>query len=257
MNPYLGRGVEELLYRLDVILLWSLAIFFITHLVAIHIFEIRLSEGASMLPTIHWTNDWVVIIRLPFLKLLTDVFGSGQQHQQQHSQASGSGSLPFKKDHSKSDRCFGLPLALGDIVVSVSPSDPDKHVCKRIVGLPGDCILIDPRTPEPSSSEYLVESSADTSDPNDASAAIAINRGQSPTMAAADSGQGYITVPPGYVFLCGDNLNNSTDSRQYGPVPMGLIRGKILAKCWPQQRWLHGDHVEMLPMREEGTVQER
>lgn len=196
-----------------------------------------------MLTTLHWTNDWVLIGRLPFLKFLADVFGP--QHQQKQRQAS----LPFTKDHSKYDSCFGLPLALGDIVVAISPRDPEKHVCKRIVGLPGDCILLDPRTPEPSSD--LVESSADSSDADADAGVSAVDHDQPPNMAATESKQGYITVPPGHVFLCGDNLSNSTDSRHYGPVPMGLIKGKIIAKLWPQQRWLHRQHVEMLPMREE------
>ncbi|EQB79178.1 hypothetical protein CB1_056579052 [Camelus ferus] len=37
-------------------------------------------------------------------------------------------------------------------------------------------------------------------------------------------------VPTGHVWLEGDNLQNSTDSRYYGPVPYGLIRGRIFFK---------------------------
>ncbi|KAG8125850.1 hypothetical protein E2320_020977 [Naja naja] len=40
-------------------------------------------------------------------------------------------------------------------------------------------------------------------------------------------------VPKGHVWLEGDNLRNSTDSRCYGPVPYGLIRGRICFKLWP------------------------
>uniref|UniRef100_A0A8C3K8Z5 Inner mitochondrial membrane peptidase subunit 1 n=1 Tax=Calidris pygmaea TaxID=425635 RepID=A0A8C3K8Z5_9CHAR len=40
-------------------------------------------------------------------------------------------------------------------------------------------------------------------------------------------------VPKGHVWLEGDNLRNSTDSRCYGPVPYGLIRGRICFKIWP------------------------
>lgn len=42
-----------------------------------------------------------------------------------------------------------------------------------------------------------------------------------------------ITVPQGYVWLEGDNPLHSTDSREYGPVPLALIRGRILCRFWP------------------------
>ncbi|XP_012533547.1 mitochondrial inner membrane protease subunit 1 [Monomorium pharaonis] len=41
------------------------------------------------------------------------------------------------------------------------------------------------------------------------------------------------TIPYGHVWLEGDNRNNSTDSRIYGPVPQGLLRGRALCKILP------------------------
>lgn len=40
----------------------------------------------------------------------------------------------------------------------------------------------------------------------------------------------FIQVPIGHVYLEGDNPYNSTDSRTYGPVPVGLIKGKVICK---------------------------
>lgn len=40
-------------------------------------------------------------------------------------------------------------------------------------------------------------------------------------------------VPIGHVWLEGDNLKNSSDSRTYGPVPQGLIRSKAVLRIWP------------------------
>ena len=37
-------------------------------------------------------------------------------------------------------------------------------------------------------------------------------------------------IPKGHVWLLGDNPNYSKDSRDYGPVPYGLIRGRAYFK---------------------------
>lgn len=37
-----------------------------------------------------------------------------------------------------------------------------------------------------------------------------------------------IVVPPGTVFVLGDNANDSVDSRDFGPVPIESISGKVL-----------------------------
>ncbi|KAL1110470.1 hypothetical protein AAG570_007998 [Ranatra chinensis] len=44
-------------------------------------------------------------------------------------------------------------------------------------------------------------------------------------------------IPTGYIWLQGDNLYNSTDSRNYGPIPLGLVRGRVLAKVWPLSKF--------------------
>ncbi|XP_050428811.1 mitochondrial inner membrane protease subunit 1 [Adelges cooleyi] len=46
-------------------------------------------------------------------------------------------------------------------------------------------------------------------------------------------GMRYRTVPKGSVWLEGDNKNNSLDSWHYGPVPKGLICGRVLCRIWP------------------------
>ncbi|KAB0800100.1 hypothetical protein PPYR_07980 [Photinus pyralis] len=41
------------------------------------------------------------------------------------------------------------------------------------------------------------------------------------------------TVPPAHVWLEGDNRENSSDSRAYGPVPLGLICSRAMFVIWP------------------------
>jgi len=40
-------------------------------------------------------------------------------------------------------------------------------------------------------------------------------------------------VPRGHVWLEGDNKEMSLDSRDYGPIPKGLITGKVFLTFWP------------------------
>ncbi|KAM3855590.1 mitochondrial inner membrane protease subunit 1 isoform 2-T2 [Vipera latastei] len=82
----------------------------------------------------------------------------------------------------------------GDIIIAKNPADPKTNICKRVMGLEGEKVC--------------------TSNPTDFI-------------------KTHSYVPKGHVWLEGDNLKNSTDSRCYGPVPYGLIRGRICFKLWP------------------------
>ncbi|CAD6259365.1 unnamed protein product [Miscanthus lutarioriparius] len=43
-------------------------------------------------------------------------------------------------------------------------------------------------------------------------------------------------IPEGHCWVEGDNAALSFDSRSYGPVPMGLLRGRVTHIIWPPQR---------------------
>ena len=42
-----------------------------------------------------------------------------------------------------------------------------------------------------------------------------------------------ILVPKGHCWLEGDNAAASHDSNSFGPVPVGLVQARVLAKVWP------------------------
>jgi inner membrane protease subunit 1 len=49
-----------------------------------------------------------------------------------------------------------------------------------------------------------------------------------------------VRVPEGHVWIEGDNPQNSIDSRAYGPVPVGTIQGRVVARIWPlsELQWI-------------------
>jgi signal peptidase I len=43
-------------------------------------------------------------------------------------------------------------------------------------------------------------------------------------------------VPPGHVFVLGDNRQNSSDSRAWGPVPLENVVGEVAYIWWSSGR---------------------
>ncbi|OVA07085.1 Peptidase S26A [Macleaya cordata] len=86
----------------------------------------------------------------------------------------------------------------GDIVLVRSPENPRKIVTKRVMGMEGDSVtfLVDPKSTD---------------------------RCQT------------ITVPKGHVWIQGDNIYASNDSRHFGPIPYGLVQGKVFCRIWPPE----------------------
>lgn len=69
-------------------------------------------------------------------------------------------------------------------------------------------------------------------DPNDRTRYYVKRVAGLPGEAVAMPGQPATTVPPGTVYLLGDNVAASTDSRQFGPVPLADVVGRVRQIWW-------------------------
>ncbi|CAG9310918.1 unnamed protein product [Blepharisma stoltei] len=54
-----------------------------------------------------------------------------------------------------------------------------------------------------------------------------------PGEVAEVDGQEYL-VPEGHIWIEGDNKSQSFDSRNFGPISIGLVEGKVAYKLWPK-----------------------
>lgn len=46
-----------------------------------------------------------------------------------------------------------------------------------------------------------------------------------------------VKIPPGYIWVMGDNRTDSADSRMFGPVPVKDVHGKAFFIYWPLSRF--------------------
>ncbi|KAI9882524.1 MAG: translation elongation factor Tu [Watsoniomyces obsoletus] len=83
----------------------------------------------------------------------------------------------------------GRDIRVGDVVSYWHPVEAHVSVVKRVIGMPGDFVLRD--TPG-SDSDMMIQ------------------------------------IPEGHIWVVGDSLSASLDSRIHGPIPLALVRGKVL-----------------------------
>jgi len=91
-------------------------------------------------------------------------------------------------------RAAGKAPRKGDIVVFRFPRDPNRDLLKRVVALAGETVKVKGK----------------------------LGKG----------GRVPVKVPPGHVFVMGDDRKNSFDSRHFGPVKVEAIKGRATSVLW-------------------------
>lgn len=98
----------------------------------------------------------------------------------------------------------------GDVVVFHYPANPDEDYIKRVIGIPGDEVLI-----------------------YDGKVTVNGTELTEPYISASPTYRGSWTVPEAQIFVLGDNRNQSSDSHSWGFVPYEQLVGKALVVYWP------------------------
>jgi signal peptidase I len=164
-------------------------------------------EGQSMEPNLH-TGQYILVNKIVYfhfdmnapLRLLP-----------------GKADLPPKVVYP-----FHMPRR-GEVVVFEYPRDMSKDYIKRVIGLPGETVTI-------KDGQVFVNN-------------VALDEpyldGIQTTCRGDDAcnGGAPVTVPAGPVFVMGDNRNNSSDSREWGTLPLDGIIGKAWVSYWPREYW--------------------
>jgi len=171
-------------------------------------------EGASMSPNLH-DHDRVLVNRTVYLHFDINRWLNY---------------LPGVKRHGQLEVFpFHMPER-GDVVVLHPPFPSSQPYIKRVIGLPGETISF--------ASGYVYINGKRLDEPYIAGAI---------TRCDPHHGCQEGTIPPGYVYVLGDNRTNSTDSRVFGPIPIDNIIGKAWFTNWPL------DAIGLLPSYDYNT----
>lgn len=110
----------------------------------------------------------------------------------------------------------------GDIIVFHFPLDPEEELIKRVIGLPGDQVVV-------KNNQVYVNGQM-------------LNE---PYIAQPPIYSGEWTVLEGQFFVLGDNRNNSNDSKDWGLLPAENVVGKAILIYWPPPLWDVIEHTEV------------
>lgn len=109
----------------------------------------------------------------------------------------------------------------GDVIIFRYPKDPSVFFIKRVIGLPGETVAINNGIVTIYNAQYPLGGPGLTLD----------EPYVSPEHRSYDTST--TTLGADQYFVMGDNRNESSDSRVWGPVPRDLIVGRPILRLFP------------------------
>lgn len=110
----------------------------------------------------------------------------------------------------------------GEVVIFKSPMNKEIDYIKRVIGLPGETIML-------KDSSFYIDGQK-LPEPYLASTVV--------TTAESFLKEGVpFTIPAGTYFVSGDNRPHSSDSREFGPIALTDFIGQALFRYWPANKF--------------------
>ena len=109
----------------------------------------------------------------------------------------------------------------GDVIVFIFPLDRSKDFIKRVIGVGGDTVKIVNKKVYVNGKLFHDPPGVQHTDPNII-----------PGNVQPRDNMGPVKVPPGHLFVMGDNRDQSFDSRFWGFVPVKDVKGKAFLIYW-------------------------
>ena len=127
----------------------------------------------------------------------------------------------------------------GDVIVFKSPTNPKEYFIKRIIGLPGETVLVKDNTVTIYNTRY----------PDGFVLSEAPYLAQTDDYATLCSGTTSfcgekVTLGEQQYFVLGDNRKHSSDGRVFGPISFDSIAGMAWLRLWPL------NNVDFIPRTE-------
>lgn len=108
------------------------------------------------------------------------------------------------------------PPERGEVIIFRYPRDPSKFFIKRVIGLPGETIVIE-------DGRVIIKNQENPEG----------LRLDEPYVEILGNSRQERTLAPDEYFVLGDNRSASSDSRSWGPVGQELIIGRAFVRLYP------------------------